>query len=80
MELYGQLWEKHLSDKISHVLLRCHCHDIILDVRAPTENSHTNIGLYGELESVFDHFCLYHAKSLMVLISEFLHSSNNECT
>ena len=36
--------------------------------------------LYGELESVFDHFCLYHLKSWMVLISVFLHCSNNKCT
>jgi hypothetical protein len=59
---------KFVSDRMSYIILRGRwCHNIVLNVHAPTEDKINNVkdSLYEELERVFDKIPKYHMKILV---------------
>jgi hypothetical protein len=57
-----------LSDRMSYIILRGRwCHNIDLNVHAPTEDKTDDVkdSFYAELERVFDKFPKYHMKILL---------------
>jgi hypothetical protein len=57
-----------VSDRMSYIILRGRwCHNIVLNVHAPTEDKTDDMkdSLYEELERVFDKFPKYHMKILL---------------
>jgi hypothetical protein len=47
-------------------------------MHAPIEDSRTKASFCGGLDPVFDDLCLYHLKSLIVQISNFMHCDTND--
>jgi hypothetical protein len=57
-----------VSVRMSYILLRGRwCHNIVLNVHAPTEDNTDNKkgSFYEEIECVFDRFSKYHMKTLL---------------
>ena len=56
-----------VSDRLSYIVLRGRWHNIVVNVRAPSEEKcdESKDSFYEELEQVFDHFPKYHMKMLL---------------
>jgi len=57
-----------VSDRMSYIVLRdCWCSIIVLNVHEPSEekSDDSKDSFYEELEQVFDHFPIYHMKTLL---------------
>jgi hypothetical protein len=57
-----------VSDRMLHIILMCNwCHNIVLNVHAPTEGNTDNVKdkFYEKLEHLFDKFPKYHIEMLL---------------